>query len=433
MAEKKGSKEPLCSFCGNPQDPENGIIMFQERDLVNPDLIHYICSDCAEQCYRTSKKLYPKPVLAKVEGIKLNQKPKQIHEFLDKYIVGQEHAKKVMSAAIYNHNKMLLSKQDKLDDEDVEIEKSNVVILGPTGCGKTYLIRTIARCLGVPFASADATNLTQAGYVGEDVENVVRLLVEDADGDIDKAQTGIIYIDEIDKLSRKGENLSITRDVGGEGVQQALLKMIEGTTVEVPPKGGRKHPQQSTWRVDTTNILFIVGGSFEGIEKIIQKRQDDASKDVSCGFGANPQKKKNKAYDELVKDVKVEDLKKFGMVPEFLGRLPIICPMEQLDRNALVKILTEPKNALCKQYQKLFAMDDVVLEFEPEALDAIADKAMARKTGARALRSIMEETLLEYMISVPEDNTISKLIITKDYVIDGKDPIIEHKQENQVS
>jgi ATP-dependent Clp protease ATP-binding subunit ClpX len=418
--EKEKEKEPVCSFCGEPADPERGNILFREGDV-------YICTDCAEQCVRTARKYAPKLVNKEVSKINLDFKPSDIQKFLNDYVVGQENAKEILSVAVYNHHKMLRAKESG-EDNDVEIEKSNVMLLGPTGCGKTFIIRTLAKTLGVPFASADATNLTAAGYVGEDVENVVRVLVENADGDIELAQKGIIYIDEIDKLSRKGENVSITRDVGGEGVQQALLKMIEGTTVEVPPKGGRKHPTQTTYKVDTTDILFIVGGSFEGIEKIIEQRLNDANKSANLGFGSNPEKKKSRTYDELVKDVKVEDLKKFGMLPEFLGRVPIICPMQQLDRNAMLQVLTEPKNALCKQYQKLFAMDGVELEFTTEALHAIADKAIARKTGARALRSIMEDTLLPYMKSTPDDETISKITITEDCVLKKADPDIERKE-----
>lgn len=416
MSDETKIEDPRCSFCGKPGDEEEGIILVREGDV-------HICTACAEEVVKVSRHYAPKKRFPTVKEDQTDIKPSDIKKHLDDYVVGQEKAKDILSVAVYNHYKMLRYRQQ--ENPAVDMEKSNIMLLGPTGCGKTYLLRTLAKKLGVPFAQADATNLTAAGYVGEDVENVIRVLVENADGDIRRAQQGIVYIDEIDKLSRKGENVSITRDVGGEGVQQAILKMVEGTIVEVPPKGGRKHPNADTYKVDTTNILFICGGSFEGIEKIIDKRLATKS---TIGFGSDVKAKEQKTLNELVMDVTVEDLKKFGMLPEFLGRMPILCPMQQLNRDALLDILTKPKNALVKQYQELIRMDNVELAFTDEALLAVADKAIERKTGARALRSIMENVLLNHMKTFPDDPSITKVTITEECVTKNAEPEIERKE-----
>jgi ATP-dependent Clp protease ATP-binding subunit ClpX len=421
MAGKKGNGEnkqliegPVCSFCKEPADPSKGRVLIKGSGDV------YICTECAQECLDVAEEYAPKS-MEKINSILSSDfKPSQIAAHLDEYVVGQTKAKKILSVAVYNHYKMLAHREFKKNSQ-VEIEKSNVLLLGPTGSGKTFLLRILSDFLDVPFATQDCTNLTAAGYVGEDVENCVRKLIENADYDIEKAQRGIIYLDEFDKLSRKSENMSITRDVSGEAVQQALLKMMEGSVVEVPPKGGRKHPTGEVWKIDTTNILFVCGGSFEGIEKIIEKRQKVGAQ---VGFGADVKPKNSKSLNELFMDVKVEDLKKFGMLPEVLGRLPIICPLEELDRDSLLEILTKPKNALIKQYKELMAMDEMEIEFEDEALLAIADLAIKRKTGARSLRSILEETLLDYMYSLPEEKDVQKVIVTKECVTDGAAPTI---------
>lgn len=416
MDDKNITIEPVCSFClGAAQEEDPNSLLFRNGNA-------FICGSCAELVVSETKKGRRRAELQTNLEKKNLMKPSKIQKFLNQYVIGQDKAKEVLSVAVYNHYKML---QHKKVNTDIELEKSNVLLLGPTGCGKTYLLKTLAKTLGVPFASGDATTLTAAGYVGDDVENVIRLLVENADGDIERAQMGIVYIDEIDKLSRKGENVSISRDVGGEGVQQALLKVIEGALVEVPPKGGRKHPNQETMKIDTTNILFICGGSFEGIEKIVAKRMTAKS---SVGFGAEITKKESKDFNSLVEEITVEDLKKFGMLPEFLGRMPILCPMKQLDESALLDILTVPRNALCKQYQELLLMDNVELSFEPEALQEIAKRALARNTGARSLRSIMENVLLRHMYSIPDDSSIIKATITKECVTDNADPIFVRKE-----
>lgn len=411
----------ICSFCGNTSSEANeeNLIFIQGEDGA------LICSDCVvdayELCEETKSQEEEERKKSVKKSLESGTKPSIIRDFLNQYVIGQDHAKMVLSVAIFNHYKTLSYKQKT--KKEVELDKSNVLMIGPTGIGKTYIIKTIAKMLDVPFAIADATSLTEAGYVGEDVESVIRSLIDNADGDIKKAQRGIVYIDEIDKLSRKGENTSITRDVSGEGVQQALLKLIEGSVINVPPKGNRKHPHGSGDEIDTSNILFILGGSFEGIEKIIEKR---ISKDkTSIGFGSKlKEKEEDKNLTELLLDIKVEDLKKFGMLPELLGRLPILCPLQELKEEQLVQILEEPKNALCKQYKELLKMDGIELEFERDALLAIAKKANERKTGARALRGIMEDVLLRHMYYLPDDNTIEKVIVTKDMVLNNADPII---------
>lgn len=421
MGESKKPIQAVCNFCGQKANIEKGIQLIQGQGT-------YICSECICEAYEMVEE-------AKNQNNKKNKnnvmkngfKPSEVIEFLDKYVVGQERAKSVLAIAIYNHYKMLKYKSEGLGSEDVEIEKSNILMAGPTGSGKTYIIKSMAKMLNVPFAISDATSLTASGYVGEDVENVVRKLIEAADGDIEKAQTGIIYIDEIDKNSRKGENPSITRDVGGESVQQALLKIVEGSEIEVAPKGSRKHPLAETMKIDTTNILFIIGGSFEGIEKIIEKRlkQDKTS---SMGFNGVIESKKSKKFNELIHDLKVEDLQKHGMIPELLGRFPVICTLDELDREALIKILTEPKNAITKQYKALFEMDGIDLDFTKEALESIADIAIQRKTGARALRGIMEDVLRPTMLKAPEMQGVTKITITKEVVEVLAEPIVEIKE-----
>lgn len=417
MAEKES--RILCSFCNQEPDLDIGRILIQGLDGA------FICTECIEECQKVANQYKAKPKnRTKIKG---EIKPSKILEYLNQYVVNQDYAKTVLSVAIYNHYKFLEYKSQS--NPPVELEKSNICLIGPTGSGKTYVIKTIAKMLDVPFAMADATSITSNGYVGDDPEIVIQRLIQAADGDIEKAQRGIIYIDEIDKLSRKGENPSITRDVGGEGVQQALLKIIEGTVIDVPLKGSRKHPLQETVSIDTSNILFIVGGSFEGIEKIIQKRQK--SNQAGMGFGAKVESKEEKSINEYILDVKTDDLKKFGMLPEFIGRIPVIAPLQELDEEALIKILTEPKNALVKQYQELMRVDGVELEFTPESLQEIAKKAKERKTGARALRSIMEEILLPHMFSIPDDKNLEKIIITKETVLNGTEPIKEYKQAKE--
>ena len=382
----------------------------------------YICNECIKLCGDIIED-EEKEKQVDADGFKEFLTPKQIKQLLDTYVIEQDRAKKVLAVAVYNHYKRLSSTMEKNDD-DVEIQKSNILIIGPTGCGKTLLAQTLARFLDVPFAIADATALTEAGYVGEDVENIVLSLVQNADYDVEKAQKGIIYIDEIDKISQRGDNPSITRDVSGEGVQQALLKIIEGTVASIPPKGGRKHPQQDYVKVDTSNILFICGGTFNGLEKVIERRITKKT----MGFGAKIVGNKDKNIGELLEQLKPEDLIKFGLIPEFLGRLPIITSIGELNEKSLVKILTEPKNALVKQYQELFKIEDVKLHFSDEALEAMAKEAVQRKSGARGLRAIMEETMLDIMYEIPSKENVRECVVGEEVVLKNEAPILLYEQ-----